>query len=160
MGAATLAELRCGIELVTDAITRRSFTALVGSSDGGKSSVVLAGLAPRLLGTDGWRAGYFRIATERDPFLALARAIVPLYVTSENDTDRLSNARRLAARLQSGELALLDVFEDYRTGERVLTASDDGTARIWEAPPAANQALLDKVLQTLGANAPTFLNSP
>ncbi len=41
-------------------------------------------------------------------------------------------------------------------GERVLTY--DKTARVWEAPPGG-QALLDKVLLTLGANAPRLLNS-
>jgi hypothetical protein len=53
----------------------------VGASGSGKSSVVLAGLAPRLHGdrAGNWRFTHFRIGTEleRNPFLALARALAP-----------------------------------------------------------------------------------
>jgi hypothetical protein len=40
------------------------------------------------------------------------------------------------------------------------TASDDKMARIWDAPPAVGQALLDQVRATLGANAPEPLKFP
>src|SRR6516164_653023 len=46
------------------------------------------------------------------------------------------------------------------TGERVVTASDDNTARIWDAPPAVGQALLDRVRAALGRNAPDALKVP
>ena len=46
------------------------------------------------------------------------------------------------------------------TGERVVTASPDKTARIWDAPPAVGQALLDHVRATLGRNAPNPLEVP
>ena len=42
-----------------EAVSRQSFTALVGASGSGKSSVVLAGLAPRLHVAGGWRLGRF-----------------------------------------------------------------------------------------------------
>jgi WD40 repeat protein len=45
-------------------------------------------------------------------------------------------------------------------GERVVTASNDRTARIWDAPPAVGQALLDHVRATLGRNAPDPLKVP
>jgi hypothetical protein len=44
--------------------------------------------------------------------------------------------------------------------ERVATASDDKTPRIWDAPPAVGQALLDQVRATLGPNAPEPLKFP
>src|SRR5215831_6498080 len=65
------------ITRLVEAVNRQSLTALIGASGSGKSSVVLAGLAPRLQhGGDDWRFTHFRIGTEldRDPFLALARA--------------------------------------------------------------------------------------
>jgi ABC-type multidrug transport system fused ATPase/permease subunit len=49
------------IERLEAAVARHSFTALVGASGSGKSSVVLAGLAPRLHARGGWRVTYFRI---------------------------------------------------------------------------------------------------
>src|SRR5450755_2889042 len=65
------------------AVGRQSFTALVGASGSGKSSVVLAGLAPRLHSdrAGNWRFSHFRIGTEMEskddpdikPFRALAR---------------------------------------------------------------------------------------
>src|SRR5262245_23278260 len=114
---------------LAEAAGRQSLTALVGASGSGKSSVVLAGLAPRLHGAGGWRFSHFRIGTELDnnPFLALARALVPLYVASQSDTERLRNTKELAASLQTGELTLRDVFADCRNrykGTRILLIAD------------------------------------
>ncbi|MGO1077255.1 nSTAND1 domain-containing NTPase [Inquilinus sp. CA228] len=114
---------------LADAVGRQSFTALVGASGSGKSSVVLAGLAPRLHAAGGWRFSHFRIGTEleRNPFLALARALVPLYVASDSDTERLRNTRQLAESLAKGELTLRDVFADCRSrnkGRRILLIAD------------------------------------
>ena len=61
------------------------------------------------------------------PFLAPARALVPLYVVSDSDTERLRNTRQLAASLESGELTLRDVFADCRSrnkGTRILLIAD------------------------------------
>jgi hypothetical protein len=117
------------IARLAEAVGHQSFTALVGASGSGKSSVVLAGLAPHLHGVGGWRFSHFRIGTEleRNPFLALARALVPLFVTSDSDTERLRNTRQLAGSLESGELTLIDVFADCRNrnkGSRILLIAD------------------------------------
>jgi hypothetical protein len=111
------------------AVARQSLTALVGASGSGQSSVVLAGLAPHLHRNGGWLFSYFRIGHEpdHDPFLALARALVPLYVRSEIETHRLVNIRRLAQNLGSGELNLRDVFAACRhqnNGRRILLIAD------------------------------------
>src|SRR5712691_2068751 len=105
------------IARLTEAVGRQSLTALVGASGSGKSSVVLAGLAPHLNAAAEWRFSHFRIGNERggDPFLALARALVPLYVASDSDTERLRNTRLLATSLKAGELTLADVFADCRS---------------------------------------------
>jgi hypothetical protein len=114
---------------LAEAVGRQGLTALVGASGSGKSSVVLAGLAPRLHGAGDWRFSHFRIGTElgRNPFLALARAVVPLYVASDSDTERLKNTKQLAESLQSGTLTLGDVFADCRSrnkGKRILLIAD------------------------------------
>jgi hypothetical protein len=98
------------ITRLAEAVGRQSFTALVGASGSGKSSVVLAGLAPRLHGdrAGNWRFSHFRIGTELEsktdpeirPFRALARALVPFYVDSEDDTERLKNTNKLATTLR------------------------------------------------------------
>ena len=124
------------IARLTEAVGRQSFTALMGASGSGKSSVVLAGLAPRLNNAGSWRFSHFRIGTELEsksapegsrPFRALARALVPFYVDSETDTDRLKNVNQLASALQQGELALSDVFSQSRSrnkGRRILLIAD------------------------------------
>src|SRR5262249_57297725 len=117
------------IARLAEAVGRQSLTALVGASGSGKSSVVLAGLAPRLNAAGGWRFSHFRIGTELEsnPFLALSRALVPLYVASDSDTERLRNTRQLATSLQTGELTLRDVFADCRSrnkGTRILLIAD------------------------------------
>ena len=117
------------IDRLVEAVGRQSLTALVGASGSGKSSVVLAGLAPRLNGLGGWRFSHFRIGTEteRNPFLALARGLVPLYVASESDTERLLNTRQLAVGLEAGDLGLHDVFADCRNRNkdtRILLIAD------------------------------------
>ena len=110
-------------------VTTRSLTVLIGASGSGKSSVVLAGLAPRLHARGRWRFTHFRIGTEpsKNPFLALARALVPLYVQSETDTERLKNTKQLAQSLQNGELLLQDVLADCRyknKDKRILLIAD------------------------------------
>ena len=117
------------IAALTEAVGRQSFTALVGASGSGKSSVVLAGLAPRLARAGNWRFSHFRVGTEleRDPFLALARALAPLYVASDSDVERLRNTKLLASSLASGALTLRDVFADCRSknkGRRILLIAD------------------------------------
>ena len=117
------------IDRLVEAVGRQSLTALVGASGSGKSSVVLAGLAPRLHRSGGWRFSHFRLGTEleRNPFLALARGLVPLYVTSQSDTERLRNTRQLATSLEAGELTLRDVFADCRKHNkdtRILLIAD------------------------------------
>jgi WD40 repeat protein len=117
------------ITRLAEAVGRQKLTALVGASGSGKSSVVLAGLAPRLDAAGGWRFTHFRIGTELEsnPFLALARALVPLYVAIQSDTERLHNTKQLAASLQVGELTLRDVFADCRSrnkGTRILLIAD------------------------------------
>src|SRR6516165_6871253 len=117
------------ITRLAEAVGRQSLTALVGASGSGKSSVVLAGLAPRLHAAGGWRFSHFRIGTELDsnPFLALARSLVPLYVASQSDTDRLLNTKQLAESLDTGRLSLREVFADGRShnkGTRTLLIAD------------------------------------
>jgi hypothetical protein len=45
-------------------------------------------------------------------------------------------------------------------GERVVTASDDHTARIWKAVAAPGQPLLDRLRSMLGPKAPEPLKTP
>ncbi len=103
------------------AVTRQALTALIGASGSGKSSVVLAGLAPRLHAQGGWRFTHFRVGTE-PPFLALARAVVPL-LGERGTTERLEEVQKLASKLESGTVSLsntLGVCRASNPGKRIL----------------------------------------
>jgi hypothetical protein len=110
------------------AVARQPLTALVGASGSGKSSVVLAGLAPRLAARGGWRFSHFRVATEPDknPFAALARALVPL-LGDGGAVQQLEETQTLAAHLESAAVSLPNALGGSRArdpGKRILLIAD------------------------------------
>jgi energy-coupling factor transporter ATP-binding protein EcfA2 len=116
------------IQALVAAVTKRSFTALVGASGCGKSSVVLAGLAPRLDAQGDWRSSYFRVGTEpdRNPFAAIARALAPLLGPADF-IGQMSLAQKLTAGLESGTISLSSVLADCSRANgarRILLISD------------------------------------
>jgi formylglycine-generating enzyme required for sulfatase activity len=110
------------------AVGRQQLTALVGASGTGKSSVVLAGLAPRLHACGGWRFSLFRVSTEpdRNPFMALARALVPL-LGEQSAIDRLEAVQKLAGSLEGGGISLQNALGGCRASnpcKRILLIAD------------------------------------
>ena len=116
------------IERLSAAVTHQPLTALVGASGSGKSSVVLAGLAPLLAGRGGWRFSHFRVGTEPDknPFAALARALVPL-LGNGSAVDQLAQSQTLAQHLESGTISIPNALGGCRarnSGKRILLIAD------------------------------------
>ncbi|MDM9583671.1 hypothetical protein [Nostoc sp. GT001] len=85
-----------------------NFIPVLGASGSGKSSIVLAGLVPKLQNEGHWLFTHFR--PDSDPFHALALALVPLYTQDLNATERIAQARQLAKYLQNRDVLLADVF--------------------------------------------------
>jgi len=89
-------------ELV-QATQTHNFIPVLGASGSGKSSVVFAGLVPRLQQLGHWKFTYFRPGAVRtkerhaivDPFYALATALVPVYEPNLNTTAQLAQARAI-----------------------------------------------------------------
>ena len=111
------------------AVSNQALTALVGASGSGKSSVVLAGLAPRLHQQGDWRFTHFRVGLEPDknPFMALARALVPLFADDDTAVDRVIEVEKLARKLEAGEVTLTNVLGQCRLqnpGKRILLIAD------------------------------------
>ncbi|MEH2203216.1 MAG: WD40 repeat domain-containing protein, partial [Nostoc sp.] len=103
----------------------RHFIPVLGASGSGKSSVVLAGLVPKLQKEGHWQFTHFRPGS--DPFHALALALVPLYTLNLNETKQIIQARELADYLQKGSVPLSDVFAKIRQNHpdhRVLLIAD------------------------------------
>jgi hypothetical protein len=111
------------IDKLMDAVQRQPFVAVVGASGSGKSSVVRAGLVPRL-GSDrrmAWE-NVILVPTDR-PLKALAMALVPLLEPTMGEVDRLVEAAKLAEHFRSETISLYDIVE------RIL-AKQSGTDRL------------------------------
>jgi formylglycine-generating enzyme required for sulfatase activity len=94
-----------------DAVTRQSLIAVVGASGSGKSSVVRAGLLPRLRrgGDRVWEVATL-VPGDR-PLYALAATLAPLLEPDMNEVDRLIEITRLSRALQENDLKVRDVVE-------------------------------------------------
>ncbi|MDH6099753.1 WD40 repeat domain-containing protein [Anabaenopsis sp. FSS-46] len=113
------------IEQLYTATQSRKFIPLLGASGSGKSSVVLAGLVPRLQKQGSWQFTHFRPGSE--PFHALALALVPLYTPELNATEKIAQGRTLATYLEQGTISLSDVFAQIQQNHpthRVLLIAD------------------------------------
>jgi WD40 repeat protein len=113
------------VETIVQATQTRNFIPLLGASGSGKSSVVLAGLVPKLQQIGHWQFTHFRPGS--DPFHGLAMALVPLYAMNLDETDRIAQARKLANFLRQGDIPLADVFAQIQhnfPNDRVLLIAD------------------------------------
>ena len=113
------------VEELFAATQNRNFIPLLGASGSGKSSVVLAGLVPKLQNEGHWLFTHFRPGSE--PFHALALALVPLYTQNLDATDKIIQARKLSQSLGDGEISLADVFAQIHQNHptaRVLLIAD------------------------------------
>jgi hypothetical protein len=113
------------IEELLAATQIHNFIPVFGASGSGKSSVVLAGLVPKLQQAGHWKFTHFRPGS--DPFHALALALVPLYTQNLDATDKIIQARKLSQSLGDGEIPLTDVFAQIHQNhptDRVLLIAD------------------------------------
>jgi hypothetical protein len=107
----------CGREAFTEklveAVERTSLVAVVGASGIGKSSVVHAGLLPRLRQTKAGRVWEIATLVPTDrPLHSLAAALVPILEPEITRVDRLAEINKLAGHLAEGAVALRDVAAD------------------------------------------------
>jgi tetratricopeptide (TPR) repeat protein len=111
-------------------VKAQSLIAVVGPSGSGKSSVVQAGLLPRLR-REGWPNQTWEavIFTPREqPFHSLARELLPLYEPTKSRTEQMIEARTLAEALAAGTIPLDDpihaALKASQTANRLLLVVD------------------------------------
>ncbi|MFY7802994.1 MAG: WD40 repeat domain-containing protein [Limnoraphis robusta] len=103
----------------------RNFIPVLGASGSGKSSVILAGLVPKLVEAGRWKFTHFRPGN--DPFNALAQALVPLYEPNLNKTELIAQARQLAGYFKNNTVLLSDVLATIQRNHpnnRILLIAD------------------------------------
>jgi hypothetical protein len=107
----------CGREAFTEklveAVERTSLVAVVGASGIGKSSVVRAGLIPRLREMKAGRVWEIATLVPSDrPLHSLAAALVPILEPEMTRVERLAEINKLAEHFAEGAVALRDVAAD------------------------------------------------
>jgi WD40 repeat protein len=112
------------VEELVRATQTRNFIPLLGASGSGKSSVVLAGLVPKLQQAGHWQFTHFRPGS--DPFYALAEALVPLYMSELDSTDKITQAEKLAESLKNGTplARIFSSIQRQHPNDRVLLIAD------------------------------------
>jgi energy-coupling factor transporter ATP-binding protein EcfA2 len=145
------------IEDLFDRLTtqRKKFVAVIGASGSGKSSVVQAGLIPKLRRqrppNPTWDVAVFTPG-ER-PWLRLADALGPLRYPDKQDSDLDKAIQALAADLQSGALSLELVYDRIlqRQGKmhRLLLVVDQFEEVFTNTPAAERGAFVDRLVASL-----------
>jgi transcriptional regulator with XRE-family HTH domain len=112
------------IEQLVSELRERSLLALAGPPGSGKTSLVSAGLLPRLRAMTAPRWWLVTTHPGRRPFHELAAALLPHLTT----TGQLVQARALAGALGAGQVSLADVVErllaHHAAADRVLLLVD------------------------------------
>ena len=78
-------------DLLFEKVQEKPVVAVIGASGSGKSSVVAAGLIPKLRARGGWLIAKFR--PDRRPLYELAYALAPLLETQASPATRITTAR-------------------------------------------------------------------
>ena len=112
------------VNQLVKAVQQRSLVAVVGASGSGKSSVVYAGLIPKLRASQqalpiGGSSANWQIASFRPgdrPFQNLAEALLTLLEgqAGPNESEHIQKARGLAGALFAGEIHLSDLVQQVQ----------------------------------------------
>lgn len=113
---------QAAIDTLANAVSKRHFVAVVGSSGSGKSSVVRAGLVPHIRRDTYAPWEIVTLVPNDRPLYNLAAVLTLLLNPDLSETDQLIEIKKQADALATGALRLRDVIE------RIL-AKQPGTAR-------------------------------
>lgn len=133
-------------------VRQKPLVAVLGPSGSGKSSVIFAGLIPRLRQDGKWLIAHFRPGHE--PFRSLAGVLLPLYESGLDKTDQMARVPKLASYLREGDFSLGDItasiFQVHLQAQHLLLVVDQFEELYTSCPDQNNrQCFLDRLLQAL-----------
>jgi KaiC/GvpD/RAD55 family RecA-like ATPase len=129
-----------------DKVKRNNFVALVGPSGSGKSSVVQAGLFPRLRrATQMWETILF--PPREDPFLSLAAGFVWRWQPQANFVVNTNEAKKLAAEMKDSQRMIEAVYRTVAAPDgRLLLVVDQFEELFTLCDESGRRAFLDALL--------------
>jgi ATP/maltotriose-dependent transcriptional regulator MalT len=124
-------------------LTGHPLVAVAGPSGSGKSSLVFAGVVPRLRQRQDWVVVPMRPAQATSPFTALAAALQPVLEPGMSETRRLQELASLEAVLAEGRLRRVVDRALARTGGGQLLLVIDQFEELYALDPAIARQFLD-----------------
>ncbi len=116
------------VERLVERVREHRLVVIAGPSGNGKSSLVQAGLIPRLRRQRDPLWGILSIHPGADPYQQLAQALYPVIEPQADVVTRLRKTKELADNLRSGEISLASLVEEIlaqgKGSERLLLVVD------------------------------------
>ena len=113
------------VQQLVEAVKQHPLVPVIGASGSGKSSVVFAGLIPRLRAEGTWLIESFR--PQSQPFYGLASALVRLLKPELDEIEQPGRAAKLANEMNQGRLMISQVVAsilERNSGKRILLVID------------------------------------
>ncbi|MFZ1027001.1 MAG: CHAT domain-containing protein [Limnoraphis robusta] len=113
------------VHKLVESTNQQPLVGVIGPSGSGKSSVVFAGLIPKLRQEGNWLIEIFKPG--KDPFLPLAFALVRQLEPEAGETHKMREAMGLASDFQQGRITVQQVISqilERNPGKRLLLVAD------------------------------------
>ena len=138
---------------LVDAVQQQPFVAVIGNSGSGKSSVVFAGLIPKLEEMGGWKFITFR--PTNSPLIQLANALLSLLEPENDSLECLAKAKKSANNFKTGELTIKDVLDvslqKKSPKQRFLIFVDQFEEIYTLSPEDERKVFIDQLLEVINA---------
>ncbi|NET61425.1 MAG: AAA family ATPase [Symploca sp. SIO2E6] len=143
------------IQRLVAAVERQSLVAVIGPSGSGKSSVVFAGLLPRLRQRGDWLIESFR--PKKSPIDELAAVLVRLREPNESKIRQDLDAEALAEKWREGKqkigMIVSRILDDNTDANRLLLIADQFEELYTQSSESSEQQqFLDLLLEAVNSN--------